>query len=455
MADFDWDALRAMWLDHTDRAVTHAAARYPGETFYVLVFMLDEELHGPSLAMQSLEGIGIDASQRAGDFYARQWSPFEWGERDMIDVPDGAAENVKLYRALGEHARSGSRADWHRAYERHERLIVEVAGVVAERARRKEGALGALPMTDDFVVFARQHDVRRPFEMARRTITPEVLARFFAADLADEAARASVAAMPEAERIGYLVSQLGRFDGTVGSEEAREQLVAIGAPAVDAVAARLGDAKVGWEAAFVLCAMGPVADAAAPALRGAARGKGPVAAWAARALGAMGRIDDLMALRAAGLDAGVVSGLLQARPYAYAPLTTLLDAGDAKTRAAIAEAMRPGSASYAPRPEDFAHVAAFASSPHEAIRKEVAIALGAGEWSREDAANAVSLLITMLDDHASEVRRLAANAAHERGHEASAALPALRARTTDRVKAVAEYATRAIVEIERDVARRR
>jgi hypothetical protein len=448
--DFDWDALRAMWVEHADLAVATMAKQYPDETFYVLVFMLDEDLNGPMIAINSLEGVGIDADARAGDFYDRQWSPFEWGVRAHVDFRDPRGDNVRLYGALQDYAKDGTRDHWRAVHAREQELIVKVAQIVAERARMRLGAFADLKMADDFVVFARERDVRWPYIRARRSIAPAVLQRFFAKDIDLERQRLAIAAKPESERIAYLVSRLGTLDAPVSSEEAGEQLVALGAAAVPALVALLDETHdtddrtdandIGWKAAMHLSQIGaPAAEPAASALLAAAKRRRHTARWAKTALGKLGRFDDLVELEdGAG---GLVAGAPRSLPY----LEALLDAAEGKAFTSIAEAL--GRVSSRPRPEDFEVVVAHVASKHEPIRKYVALALGNRELGSARVARAVPLLIALLGDEASEVRRLAALALERLRGDAVSAVPRLRELQDDKGRLVADTAKRAIAEI--------
>lgn len=443
---FDWDALRAMWIEHADRAVSVMADAHPDETFYALVFML-EDLAGPMLAMQSLEGQGMTSEERAGTFDDAPWSPFEWGARDAVDFDDPEGTNVRLYRALLDHAKDGNAAHRRALEKQHDEVILAAAREVSARAARRDGAFARLRMADDFVVFAREHDVRRPFVLARRTIEPSVLARFFARELEIDAARAAIDALPESERIHHYLSLFGGFGGPLGSEEAVERLVAMGAPAVMPLAEMLADPQHGWRAAKCLADIGaPDADMAVDALLAQLRASpsAPLQRWILCALGSLGRLDEVM--KDLGLDAQMIAqGLLRARPRSYPHLAALLD--DEATRAAAQKALAPGSSSYSLRSDEFDLAAGYAGSPHPALRGDVALAIGDPELGAASVARAVALLDAMLDDQDAEVRRLASLALERLGRSATAALPHLEETTSDVVAKVADAARRAIAEI--------
>jgi hypothetical protein len=445
---FDWDALRAMWVEHADRAASVMADAHPGETFYVLVFML-EDLAGPMLAMQSLEGVGITSEERAGTFDDAPWSPFEWGARDAVDFADPEGTNVRLYRALLDHAKDGNAAHRRALEKQHDEVIVLAAREVSARAVRREGAFARLRMADDFVVFVREHDVRRPFELGRRTIDRPVLERFFGRELEIDRERAAIDALPLGERVHHYLSLFGSSGGPIGSEEAVERLVAIGAPAAMPLAELLANPQHGWRAAKCLADIGaPGADVAVDALLAQLRTStnAPLRRWLLCALGSLGRLDEVMSAKDLGLDAQMIArGLLRARPRSYRHLAALLD--DEATRAATQAALAPGSSRYALRPEDFELAAAYAGSPHAALRGDVALALGDLELGAANVERAVPLLDAMLDDREAEVRRLASLALEWLGPAATSALPHLEKITSDRVEKVADAARRAIAEI--------
>jgi HEAT repeat protein len=449
--DFDWEALRTMWIAHADQVVAKMADEHPDETFYVLVFMLDEGFNGAGIAMQSLEEMGIAADKRAGRFDNDRWSPFEWGEREQIDVDASAAENVAMYRAFQDHLKKMKREDAYAAHARHDDVITEVAKVVAERAEKRQGAFARLKMTEDFVAFAREHDVRYPLDRARRSIDPSVLARLFPKEVDEARKRDEIAQKPLPERIAFLISKLGKDGGAISSEVAHEQLAEIGAAAVPALVAKLTDAEVGWEAAMVLAKMGsPEADSAIEPLRDVLASKHTgTHLWAACALGALGQVDHLAALAMKPKMAYyAVSGLKHGRPAAYPHLATLLDRKEAALTKQIEDLIKPGSASYDPKPSDLAAIVAHAASKHAVLRVDVASALGGphrGAWPKEEAAK---VLISMLGDKTADVRRLAANSLGDLRGGARSAIPALRALAKDKVKPVARAAAYAIDEIE-------
>ena len=442
---YDWEGLRAMWVEHADRAVQAMATTRPEETFYVLVFML-EGLHGPTIAMNSLEAMKIGPEERAGGLEDAVWSPFEWAD-EQVDIDDPEGSNVRRYRALLDLAKDGPRQHRLAVEARHDEVIVAAAREVADRARSGAGAFASLKRADDFVVFVREHDVRRPFVMARRTLDEGALQRLFSAELEIDRQRAEIAARPEAERIRYLVSRLGVHGPPISSEEAGEQLAALGAPAVLPLMALLEDPTLGWVAAKHLATIGsPHADVAVDALIALARAERsplPSRRWAAIALGRLGCFDALTALAddAARLPI-VAAGLASGLPHTYPQLAALLDSGDPSAAAAVAKALTPGRArasrTETEPPGDIALSLAHARSPHAAIRMEVALAIGDPDLLAEDRPRAVAALVEMLGDSDAEVRRLAAlglerlrgDARHRRDHLEAGGLTTLAGRFT-------------------------
>jgi HEAT repeat protein len=285
--------------------------------------------------------------------------------------------------------------------------------------------------------------------LARKSIPRATFARLFPAVLAHRRERAAIAARPARERVAYLISRLGAFGPPLNSEQASEALVKMGAPAVPPLVHALDDPDTGWQAAMILAQIGaPAALPAIPALTAHARVACSAQMWSAIALGQLGQIDALVALARRRTTQGVaVDGLKHARPASYPALDALLARGDKALTKVIAEALRPGSASFAKTPADFEALARAAGSPHAVLRTDVAGALGDSDLGERNRARAVPLLVGMLGDRSSEVRRLATLSLGWCRRHARAELPRLRAMKRDRAEAVRNAAATAIEEI--------
>lgn len=172
-----------------------------------------------------------------------------------------------------------------------------------------------------------------------------------------------MAALPEAERIDFLVGRLQRHDGAIGAEEATEQLCAIGAPAVPALLARMDHGKSrskrGWDSALLLGRIGVATPEVLDALKTqmATSRDEPGRAWAARALAYLGQSDWLLAQhqQAGGNETDAAKMAIEGlcAPYSsfrdptllpldYRPLEALL-AGSPNTVTLVLDILRPGS----------------------------------------------------------------------------------------------------------------
>ncbi len=251
------------------------------------------------------------------------------------------------------------------------------------------------------------------------------------------------------KRAVYLISRFGEFETPPYSEAAQEELVAMGARAVPALIAALAHREHGWQAAMTLYEIGEPARKAVPALLKYARDpKASAETWAARVLGRLGLIDELVALtkKKRNAYAGVV-GLSCARPASYVAFAALLDRKERALTNMIGSELSPGSASYEVASTDFDAIAAATTSPHLAIRMDAICALG--DLRGADRARSVPVLVARLGDRTTRVRQLALIQLGDcRGH-ARAAIPQIRSRLKDPVAAVRENAKHALAEIER------
>lgn len=248
----------------------------------------------------------------------------------------------------------------------------------------------------------------------------------------------------------YWVSRFGVYEGEDHNERAAKVLVQMGARAVPALIAHLGDRKTGWNAAMLLGEIGlPVAKRALPALTRAARAgradSGDL--WAARALGQMGQIETLMAMAGSKkLLPAVVAGLKEARPASYVHFETLCARKDKRLERDIAEALRPGSAAYQPPAASFEQVAAAVGSAHNSLRKDAMLALVEFRGLKAKK-RAVELLVPLLADRDPEVRRIAVLGLGWCKSAATPAVPAIEALLRDRNAKVRQFAQLALTYI--------
>lgn len=434
---FDWQGFTSAWIEHVERVVDRVAAEHPAERFYALVihsWYAEEEgvIRAPVIAMNSLEHWrGDDPPPRpeGWTFEDERWDPHQWGARvELLGADRGALD--AWYERLTDFAVRGAPPHWRAVEARHEQLLVDVAAALVVSAKWRAGAFGRLTMADDFLVFVREHDTDAPERLARKTIPEATFARIFGGVVARERHRDRIDRLAGGAHVAYLIDRLDAPDGAFGWEAAIAGLRAIGAPAVPALVARLGRDPDPWMAASVLAKMGaPAAAGATDALfalasRPPERVSWSCAMWSARALGRLGRLDLLATLeRDDILVERAIHGYVAARPRAYGRLAACLDRGEPRVTELVTNELRPGNASYDLAAPDIDAAAAFAASPHEVLRKDVACALGDVPWSSRR--RAVAALIPMLDDPAPEVRRLAALSLGSCGGSARSAVPHL------------------------------
>ncbi len=460
MAAFDFDALTAMWIADVERGVARLARAARGETFYALAFHgayaeRGRRIAGPVVGANSEEGCAElhgdddDDDDAGGGFDGVRWNPADWKYEELTLA---SRANARTYRALSALGRDGTLAAWDRLEARHDRAILAAARTLAARARAGVGAFARLRRAADFVVFV--HDPSRAgAALARRTIPARVFARLFPEQAAQAAARAALARQPVAEQVRYAISRFGVFTPPLTSEEAVARLVELGAAAVPALIAAMRAPAHGWQAAMALAKIGPPAAApAVPALRAHLRRGSDASRWAAIALGRLGQLDELAALAAprgrvdADRRALAIGGLVAARPASYPHLAALLARRARDLTAVVGEALRPGSAAYAPTPPALSTLAAVATSPHAVLRRDVACALSSDGLASVGPRRA-ALLAAMLRDRDAEVRRLAAVNLGFIGRDGRAHVAALRAALADAEAKVADAARATLAEL--------
>lgn len=471
MAGFDFEALTRMWVDDVERGVARLAEAARGETFYALAFHggyaeRGRRIDGPIVGANSEEGFaemhpGGDEDGGGGEgFDGVRWSPADW-KYEELELGGGA--NAQTYRALSALGREGTLAEWDQLEAGHDDAIVAAAQALAQRAQAGQGGFAHLRRAKDFVVFV--HDPSRAGPaLARRSIPAAVFERLFPEQAARAAARSALARQSVAEQVRYAISRFGVFTPPMTSEEAVARLVELGAAAVPALIAAMAAPEHGGTAAMTLAKIGaPAAEPAVAALRSHLERNSDASRWAAIALARLGRLDELAALAApAGGarrrsgdgddDSGdddddrrdlAIRGLAAGRPDSYPHLAALLERRDSGLTTMVANALRPGSAAYAPSPAALPVLAAVAASPHAILRRDVACALSK-DALESVAPRCAALLAGMLRDGDVEVRRLAALNLGFIGRAARTHVEALRALLEDPEPKVAEAARHAL-----------
>jgi HEAT repeat protein len=451
MGNPDWKALTKLLVDGVDQAVARVARQKPPQTFYALAFVdgyaeAEGPISPPTVAMNSVEAArDMHPGADEHDFWGERWSPPNWR---WPELPVGGGALAARYRAITKLAGAGSLAHWLRVDARQAAAVAAAVAELARRARRGTGGFAALRRTKDFVVFRSDGSDDGP-SIAQRTIPPATFNRLFPSLGPQRRQRAAVTKLPATDRAQYLISRFSKFEPPVDSEQATEQLIAMGARAVPALIEALDDSEDGWMAAMVLAKIGtPAADAAIPSLLAHARRKCRAQMWSATALGAFGRLADLMKLAASpATQSAAVEGLKHGRPGSYAALDELLARRDRKLARLIASALAPGSASFEKTPADFDAIARATASPHAIVRADAASALGDSDLGERNRARAVPILVGLLADRSSEVRRLATLALGWCKRHAKPELARIRAMSNDPVPGVRVAAENALREI--------
>lgn len=233
-------------------------------------------------------------------------------------------------------------------------------------------------------------------------------------------------------------------DEALSNEDAYVLIKQLGAKAVPTLIAHLEDGEDGWVSAMLLAEMGPpIAVPATDALLAIARREHHTSMWACCALGALGKLDELVEIAATD-PFSAITGLKYGRPASYPQLAALLDRKDKRLAKEIADALSPGSA-HIDRETTVAAFAPFATSPHAVLRRDIATQLSSVPRAERKAAAA--LLGAMLDDKDAEVRRLAALHVGYCGAAGKPFVPRLEALTKDKKEKVADAAAYAITQL--------
>jgi hypothetical protein len=447
---FDWNGFVKMWVAYVESAIAKVAKKLQNQHVYVIAFYqgyaeASGRIDGYSVGLHTEESLagGDDEDEQDDDedqseLHSARWSPPEWDE-ELAELDGPARPNVRYYQALTKLACSSTREHWYATYHRHEAAMIDAARELTRRAKMKQGVFAKITVTPDFVAIVHDTSTEGRAKL-RASMSAVQFAKLFPNLAAHEKERARIAKLPIAKRIAYYISRFSTFDEPVSSEDAERALVAIGAPAVNALTRALAS-KHGDTAARVLGKIGAPAASAAKALLVRAKENSTRGMWSASALGSIGRIDLLEPLaRAKKTRRHGVIGLVAARPASYPVLDALLS--DNVGTAEIEDMIRPGRNSYEPGPRAFAALARAAKSTHASIRKDAACALDDDSLG-PDRAKARDLLMAMLADRSDEVKRLAAIGLGyfgTLGGPAVAALQALASGTaTEKIREAARY----------------
>jgi hypothetical protein len=205
-----------------------------------------------------------------------------------------------------------------------------------------------------------------------------------------------------------LVRRFGKFEG-ITTEQAQRELVSIGAPAVDALVAALGQRKDGWTAAKVLGEIG----VSRPDVIAALRSYAGRSFWHAMALGMLGDHEWLAAQPPAVAVPGLTARLRAItqggppRPIDYRPLEAYLAGRGAGARAQVEKTLEPGSSYVQPRKEDVDEALRGLGSEHAVVRWHAAALLGDRGLGAAAGKRIVPALAALLADPHRLVRRLA------------------------------------------------
>jgi hypothetical protein len=394
---FDWKAFEAALLAELTAALQRFAKEHGKETFYaVALYGVSRELDGllalPLLAASSVEkGPPPD---KPPTFWGARFNPADWPYQE---IGLGSKPALKLEQQLTAEATRSTPAHWRATEKTYFQVLVRIAGALRD-------ATGALERTADFVCF--WHDEEGGEDLARKTIDKALWTKLFAREAAQKRERARVAKQPAAERAAFLVTRFGSFDG-VDTETAQRELLAMGAEAVDALVAKVGDKRDGWTAAKVLGQIGITTPAAIKALRARASEH-----WFAKALGMLGDhawlAEQKRDIAVSGLSARL-KAITQGgppRPLDYAPLEAYL-AKNNDARAAFEKELAPGSSYVQIQKADVDEAVRGLASKYAVVRWHAAAVLGDRELGAAAGAKALPVLATLLDDRNTLVRRLA------------------------------------------------
>ncbi|ADD43058.1 hypothetical protein [Stackebrandtia nassauensis] len=395
-----WDAVRPLLLACTAttvRTVVPAAdsGRHLRAVALFNLYVDGEQVHFPSLAAV-VEPV---TSRPAGDLYDADWNPADWPDDDI----DYQTSELTAAIAEGEAVMATASASDFAHHERNLRAML------VRTAKQLRDELVGLPgVSPDLVVMFYDHDCADLENLVRRAVGAAAFRSLFPSQDADARERARIDALPLPQRIPFLLSRLGEFDGAINSEEAFERLRAIGGDAVPALVAQLSQDDYQWSVPKLLAHIGDTRAEVIDALRECAR-RGDGRTSDALALLGDGdwlhaRLPDPAAAR--GLCCPYLSWQDYANPEApldYGRLSALLD--HSPPVAELAEAhLAPGRSLRELRREDIAVAIAGTEHPHAVIRRHATSLLADSRFRDR---RVTSALRARLDDEDPAVRHLA------------------------------------------------
>ncbi len=439
----DWVRFEDGVVAGITRAVCAAVEERPGERLYAAVLAhIYRETDGPI----TLPGLGVNSVEALDRFPAEvradlRWSPADWDGYDdsWLGADAGAWE-----QALTAEACRGSTRQWDATFRRYLAVLVKAC----RRARRSLAADG---VTDrDFVVLLLDDELHEP--LIKRILPAGDVRRHFPELDRRAAELARVAALPEAERVGYYVSRLGTFDGPVDGEDAEEALRASGSAALASLIPLLAVPGLAWRAAKLAAELGRPDEEAIRALSAAlTTSTGPDQSWVGAALARLGRLDLVLA-HADRLPREVVVRAAAAPytsfrddtaappPLDYGPLAEL-SARSSTYAAALAEELRPGSGYCAITVAEVDTAVRALESPYAVIRWHAVSVLGDRRLGAAVARAVLpSLSRVVAEDPDPTVRRLAILSLLRWRKESRRYAPQVRQALTDPAAAVRDAA---------------
>lgn len=377
----DWTQLQQRLAADALAAVRATLAAQPQRRCYAVAYYgsyreLDGAIWLPALAANSLQALGRERGLEADPqaFWSEAWNPpdWEWNEIGYASAAlDAAAATVE--RA----ARTGTREQWLAIERRWMQALVAASRMLQQALERAD-----LALAPGFVAFV--HDEQGQTALLRDCVGEAAFARLFPDELAQQAERERVLALPVHERIAVLIQCGEHPGGAFDQEQAREQLCAIGAPAVPALLARL-QARGEWWVAALLGRIGVATPDAIAALRRQVerRGDAPEQAWAARALAFLGDgewLFEQLGRRPETALAGLCAPYRASRDDTragldYALLERLLSAAPKRADAAR-EALAPGTSYCRLRADEIDAALRGLASTHAFVRAHAAAIMG-------------------------------------------------------------------------------
>jgi HEAT repeat protein len=359
MPAFNWDSFENDLYEGLRLSLVQLGREHPAERYYAVALYgvyreLDHLLSLPHLAAAPDEGPHVTGD---ADFWSKRFNPADWPHTEL-----GGADALltQLEAALTAEATRDSVEHWNATEARYFEVLVRVA------LRLRDAAPTLVKVTDDFVCY--WHDEEGGPDMAAKTIPPALYARLFERQVRDHEARLVVADKPLEERIEFLISRFGKFEG-VTSEDAQRELLKLGEPSVAAltraVAAASGNMR--WLAAKLLGQIGVADPATIDVLRQHAE-----VPWCASALGMLG--DDTWlatqppAIATQGLTARLRAISATNALLAYGPLERYLDGADAAARELVEKHLAPGTSYITITNNDVAEAVRGSTSTHAVVR---------------------------------------------------------------------------------------